>query len=50
MRGYLVTDIPQVLHVPVISVLMTDVEGASYGTAVRILSVVREDLCNKQIN
>lgn len=46
MCGYLVTDVPQILHVSVIRVLMTDVKSTSYGTAVRILSVVCEYFCN----
>jgi len=37
--GYLVTDVPQILHVSIIRVLMTDVEGTSYGTPVGILSI-----------
>jgi len=43
--GYLVTDVPQILHVSIIRVLMTDVEGTSYGTPVGILSIIGENLC-----
>lgn len=46
MRSYLMTDVPQVLHIPVIRVLVAYIKGTSYRTTVGIFSIVCEDLCN----
>lgn len=47
MGGDLMSYIPQVLNVPVIRVLMTDVESCTSGAAVWIFPIVRENFGEK---
>lgn len=43
VRGYFMAGVPQILHVSVICVLMTDIKSAFYRTTIRIFSVIREN-------
>jgi len=45
MYGYFVTGVPQILHISVIRILMTNIKSTLYRTTIGIFFIIRKNFC-----